>query len=50
MEEKRWGGNRRIAGRENEKVAVGDLREKISVGQLAMEQHIICELHQKTDA
>lgn len=41
---------RRTAERENEKIAVGYLRRKINIGQLAVEQQIICGLHQKTDA
>lgn len=41
---------RRKAEKENEKIAVGYLRRKISIGQLAMEQQILCGLHQKTDA
>lgn len=35
---------------DNEKIAVGYLRRKISIGQLAIEQEIICGLYRKTDA
>lgn len=44
------GKKRRTADMDNEKIAVGYLRRKISIGQLAIEQEIICGLYRKTDA